>query len=86
MSTTRTSGSDRPTTAPARLKQSTEPRRDPLLDLPQAADYLGVRPRMVRRLVAERRIPFTRVGRHIRLRQSDLDSYLAERYVAAVTR
>lgn len=86
MSSTRHTGSDRPSTAPARLKQSTEPRRDPLLDLPTAAEYLGVRPRMVRRLVSERRVPFTRVGRHIRLRQSDLDSYLAEHRVEAVTR
>lgn len=86
MSTTRSTGSDRQPTAPARLKQSNEPRIDPLLDIPAAAERLGVGVRMVRRLVAERRLPFTRVGRHIRLRQSDLDTYLAEHYVAAVTR
>ena len=86
MSSTRPTLSDRPSTAPARLKQTGEPRRDPLLDLPAAAEYLNVRPRMVRRLVSERRVPFVRVGRHIRLRQSDLDAYLAEGYVPAVTR
>lgn len=86
MSTTRPTGPGRPSTAPARLKHSSEPRHDPLLDLPTAAEYLGVKPRMARRLVSERRIPFTRVGRHIRLRQSDLDIYLAEHRVEAVTR
>lgn len=86
MSTTRPTGSDRPLTSPARLKHSSEPRRDPLLDLPAAAEYLGVGPRMARRLVSERRVPFIRVGRHIRLRQSDLDAYLAEHYVEAVDR
>jgi excisionase family DNA binding protein len=45
-----------------------------------AAERLGVTPRMVRRLVSERRIGFVRVGKHIRLRQQDLESYLDERF------
>jgi len=45
-----------------------------------AAQRLGVTPRLVRRLVTERRIGFVRVGKFIRLRQEDLDSYLAEHF------
>lgn len=44
--------------------------RGPLLNISGAADYLGTTERHVRRLVAERRIPFTKLGdgRSARLR------------------
>ena len=45
-----------------------------------AAERLGVTPRLVRRLVTERRIGFVRVGKFIRLRQEDLDAYLDEHF------
>lgn len=38
-----------------------------LLTVDQAADRLGTSPRFIRRLITERRIAFTRIGRHIRL-------------------
>jgi excisionase family DNA binding protein len=46
------------------------------LTIEAAAERLGVTPRLVRRLVNERRIGFVRVGKFIRLRQHDLDVYL----------
>jgi excisionase family DNA binding protein len=48
-----------------------------LLDVPGAARYLGVGERFVRRLVAERRVRFYRVGRHIRFRPGDLEQFLS---------
>ncbi len=48
-----------------------------LLDVSAAAGYLGTSERFIRRLVAERRVPFHRVGRHIRFRLSDLEAFVA---------
>jgi excisionase family DNA binding protein len=52
------------------------PGMDRLLTLEQAADILGTKPRFTRRLVAERRIRFTRVGRHIRIPESALREFV----------
>jgi excisionase family DNA binding protein len=41
-----------------------------LVDVDELAEYLHVSPYWVRRQVKERRIPFTKVGRHLRF---DLD-------------
>lgn len=46
------------------------------LNLLEAARYLNVNERYVRRLVAERRIPFLKVGRLLRFRPRDLEEYL----------
>lgn len=54
-----------------------------LLDVPATAEYLRVDPRYVRRIIAERRIPFVRVGRLIRFRRVDLDAYIAAQTVPA---
>jgi excisionase family DNA binding protein len=50
--------------------------RDRLLTLEEAADMLNTTPRFSRRLVAERRIRFTRVGRHIRIPESALREFI----------
>lgn len=47
------------------------------LSVPEAAERLGVSPRFVRRLVAERRIPYLKLGRHVRFDPADLDAFLA---------
>jgi len=57
---------------------------DTLLSVPEAATHLGVGERYVRRLVAERRIPVQHVGRHVRLRRSALDRWLATQARPAV--
>jgi excisionase family DNA binding protein len=41
------------------------------------AEHLGTSLRFVRRLVFERRIPFVKVGRHVRIAASDLDAFIA---------
>ena len=46
------------------------------LNLVETARYLNVSERYVRRLVAERRIPFLKVGRLLRFRPHDLEEYL----------
>ena len=56
------------------------------LTIEEAAARLGVRPRLVRRLVTERRIGFVRVGRFIRLRPHDLEAYLDAHHQPAVRR
>ena len=48
----------------------------PPLTLAQAAAYLNVSERFVRRLVAERRIVFHKVGHFLRFRAEDLDAFL----------
>jgi len=47
------------------------------LDVDGAAAYLTTSPRFVRRLVEERRIPFHKVGRHVRIAEADLAAFLA---------
>jgi excisionase family DNA binding protein len=57
-----------------------------LLTVEQAADYLNITDHFVRRLIRERRIPFLKVGRLVRLRRTDLEAYLAECSVPAIRR
>lgn len=47
-----------------------------LLDVNEVAELLGVTVRFVRRLVAERRIPFYKVGKFIRFRSTDLADWV----------
>ncbi|MFE2752814.1 helix-turn-helix domain-containing protein [Actinosynnema sp. NPDC059335] len=44
--------------------------------VPEAAEYMSTTERFVRRLVAERRIPFHRLGRLIRFKKADLDAFI----------
>jgi excisionase family DNA binding protein len=46
------------------------------LKVPEAAEYLNTSVRFVRRLIAERRIPFHHIGRHVRLKVADLDAFI----------
>jgi excisionase family DNA binding protein len=47
-----------------------KPEADRLLTVDEAAGLLNVKPRFARRLIAERRIRFTHVGRHVRIPES----------------
>jgi excisionase family DNA binding protein len=47
-----------------------------LLDVQEAAAHLGTPVRFIRRLVAERRIRFYKVGRYVRIDRRDLDAFL----------
>jgi excisionase family DNA binding protein len=48
----------------------------PLLNVDQAAERLGTSPRFIRRLIAERRIAFSKVGKHVRIDSADLDAFV----------
>ena len=50
---------------------------DALLDVETAALALGTPVRFVRRLVAERRIRFYKIGRYVRIDRRDLDAFIA---------
>jgi excisionase family DNA binding protein len=56
-----------------------------LLTVEQAADYMNTTVRFVRRLVAERRIAFVKLGRHVRISTSDLDAFVAAGRVEPVS-
>ena len=47
-----------------------------LMTLEQAADALGTGVRFTRRLIAERRIRFVKVGRHVRIPESALAEFV----------
>jgi excisionase family DNA binding protein len=47
-----------------------------LLTVDQAAERLGTKPRFIRRLIAERRIPFVKLGAHVRIDTTDLDAFV----------
>ena len=56
---------------------------DTLLSVEQAAERLGTSVRFVRRLIAERRIAYVKVGRHVRIVQADLVEFVAAGRVEA---
>ena len=55
-----------------------------LLTVEQAADYLNITDRFVARLIRERRTPFFKAGRLVRLRRVDVDDCLSACAAAAV--
>jgi excisionase family DNA binding protein len=48
-----------------------------LLTVDEAAERLGTSARFIRRLIAERRIAYTKLGRHVRIAARDLDAFVA---------
>ena len=56
---------------------------DRLLTVEEAAERLGTSVRFVRRLIFERRIPYTKLGRHVRIAASDLDALITAGRVEA---
>jgi excisionase family DNA binding protein len=48
-----------------------------LLTVDEAAERLGTSARFIRRLIAERRIAYTKLGRHVRIASRDLDAFVA---------
>jgi len=61
------------------VRVSTSVAGDPadLLDVAGAAAQLGTPVRFIRRLIAERRIRFYKIGRYVRIDRHDLDDYIA---------
>lgn len=58
---------------------------DPLLTVDEAAARLATGARFVRRLIAERRIVFVRIGRHVRIPASAVEAFIQEGMVAPIT-
>jgi excisionase family DNA binding protein len=57
-----------------------------LLTVGQTAELLGTSERFPRRLIAERRIRFVRLGRHVRIPESALRAFIAAGVVEPATR
>jgi excisionase family DNA binding protein len=56
---------------------------DTLLSIEQTAEHLGTSVRFVRRLIAERRIAYVKLGRHVRIAERDLIIFVATGRVEA---
>lgn len=55
------------------------------LTVKEAAAYLNTSERFVRRLIADRRIAFHKLGSHVRLREADLEAFLLAGRVEPIT-
>jgi excisionase family DNA binding protein len=69
----------RTTSQPVALNE----RHDPLLTVAQAGDYLGTGERFIRRLIAQRRIAYVKLGKYVRLQRSTLDEFIEAGRVAS---
>ncbi|NKQ56769.1 excisionase family DNA-binding protein [Amycolatopsis sp. K13G38] len=56
------------------------------LNVQEAAEYLNTSVRFIRRLIAERRVAFHKVGSHVRLAVDDLEDYVQAGRVEPITR
>ena len=56
------------------------------LTVAEVAELLGTTERFPRRLIAERRIRFVRVGRHVRIPESAVREFIAAGLVEPLTR
>ena len=56
-----------------------------LLTVEAAAERLSTSPRFIRRLIAERRIEFVRVGRHVRISEATLADFVDAGRVEPIT-
>lgn len=49
-----------------------------MLTVDQAADLLGTGTRFIRRIIAERRIAYVKVGKYVRISDADLTAFVAD--------
>ena len=59
-------------------RSPTEALTSSLIDIRSVAQVLDVTPRHIQRLVAERRIPYLKIGRFVRFDRAELDLWLDE--------
>ena len=57
-------------------RPGTESSADRLLTVEAAAERMSTSVRFVRRLIAERRIAFVKLGRHVRLSEADVTAFI----------
>lgn len=69
---------------PRNRDERRHPDPDPLRTVPQSAEQLATSERHIRRLVAERRIRFVKVGGLVRIPQSAIDQLRQDGTVEAV--
>ena len=55
------------------------------LSVPEAATYLNTSVRFIRRLVAERRVAFHKLGKHVRFAVADLELFMSAGRVEPVS-
>jgi excisionase family DNA binding protein len=67
------------------MARSSIPEVERLLTVAQVAELLGTTERFPRRLIAERRIRFVHVGRHVRIPESALREFIAAGLVEPVS-
>jgi excisionase family DNA binding protein len=67
---------------PTTQTSQVDPARPSLFSIEQLADWLGVTNRFIRRLVAERRIPFLKIGKFIRFDPAEIEPWLDPQRVA----
>jgi len=60
-------------------------RAEQLLTVAEVAELLRTSERFPRRLIAERRIRFTRIGRHVRIPESALREFIESGLVEPIT-
>jgi excisionase family DNA binding protein len=58
------------------MARTTAPQVEELLTVTQVAELLGTTERFPRRLIAERRIRFVRIGRHVRIPVSAVREFI----------
>jgi excisionase family DNA binding protein len=58
---------------------------DQLLTVDMAAERLSTSARFIRRLIAERRIEFVRIGRHVRISESALAAFIEAGRIESMT-
>jgi len=68
------------------MTRKSAPLVERLLTVGEAAELLGTTERFPRRLIAERRIRFVHVGRHVRIPESALGEFIAAGIVEPVIR
>lgn len=56
-----------------------------LLTVAEAAERLNTSVRFVRRLIAERRIAYVKLGRHVRIAEADIAAFVEECRLEALT-
>ena len=61
------------------------PFADQLLTVEEAAERMSTKPRFIRRLIAERRIEYVKLGHHVRISESALAAFIAARRVQPMT-
>jgi excisionase family DNA binding protein len=57
----------------------------PLVSVPEAARFLGLRPSTIRKMILRRRIAYLKLGTRVLLRQSDIQALIKASLVPSLT-